>query len=55
LCITDDGEGFDPADIPPGHLGLTIMRERAESIGAHFSMESQPGSGAILRLRAGEP
>jgi signal transduction histidine kinase len=55
LCITDDGGGFDPADVAAGHLGLTIMRERAESIGAHFSMESQPGSGAILRLRAGEP
>ena len=33
LTIADDGAGFDPAR-SRHHLGLSIMRERAEAIGA---------------------
>ena len=32
--VTDDGRGFDPAAVPPGHLGLQTMRERATAAGA---------------------
>ena len=32
--VEDDGDGFDPAGVPPGHLGLSIMQERADRIGA---------------------
>ena len=41
LCITDNGKGFEPmAKSQEGHYGLLGMKERAESIGAHFSISS---------------
>ncbi len=45
LRISDDGRGFDPQRIPAASLGLGIMRERAEAVGAEFKVESQIGSG----------
>jgi signal transduction histidine kinase len=46
LSVSDDGRGFDPAQTPSGqHLGLEIMRERAEEIGAALEISSQPGRG----------
>jgi signal transduction histidine kinase len=51
LRIHDDGRGFDPATIPSGHYGLSIMRERAETVGAAFSIESRPGHGTDLAMR----
>jgi len=45
LSISDNGHGFDPARVPLEHLGLGIMRERADTIGATLRIESQPGSG----------
>lgn len=45
LCINDDGCGFDLAHIPPARLGLSIMRERAETIGASLKLESQSEQG----------
>jgi signal transduction histidine kinase len=50
LTITDDGRGFDPGNVPKGHLGLAIMHERAESIGAQLDVESTLGSGTTVRL-----
>jgi PAS domain S-box-containing protein len=46
--IRDDGRGFDPEQIASGHYGLSMMRERAEGIGAQFSITSQPGHGTEL-------
>jgi signal transduction histidine kinase len=45
LAISDDGRGFDVASIPPGHLGLGIMRERAAAIGARLEIDSEIGRG----------
>jgi two-component system nitrate/nitrite sensor histidine kinase NarX len=45
LCISDDGRGFDMHQVAPDHLGLGIMRERAETINATLSIESQCGHG----------
>lgn len=45
LTVSDNGRGFDPTQVPPDHLGLGIMCERAESIGAVLSIRSQPGAG----------
>ena len=53
LVISDDGVGFDPDDVPAGHLGLTIMRERAEGVGAQFEMTTGHGRGTTIELRAG--
>lgn len=51
LTLTDDGIGFDPAT-PRAGLGLTSMRERAESLPEGvFDLESRPGSGATVTLR----
>jgi len=51
LIVQDDGQGFDPEQIAPEHLGLGIMRERAQSIGAELVVESQPGSGTQITVR----
>jgi PAS domain S-box-containing protein len=45
LCISDDGHGFDPVDVLPRCLGLGIMRERAEGVGATLKIDSQVGHG----------
>ena len=45
LCIRDDGRGFDMENVPPESLGLGIMRERAEAIGAMLKIDSQVGHG----------
>jgi signal transduction histidine kinase len=50
LSIQDDGLGFDPGSIPSGHLGIAIMRERANSIGADLRIESQVGQGTMVVL-----
>jgi two-component system nitrate/nitrite sensor histidine kinase NarX len=51
LRIHDDGRGFDATKTPSGHYGLSIMRERAEAVGAVLSIESRPGQGADLAMR----
>jgi len=51
LQIEDDGRGFDETRTPPGHLGLSIMRERARAIGAQLRVESHEGSGTRIHVR----
>ena len=50
LEIVDDGMGFDMACVPPDSLGLGIMRERAEAIGADLRIESEVGAGTMVRV-----
>jgi signal transduction histidine kinase len=53
LAIRDDGAGFDlkTAGTPNGgHFGLLNMRERAEKVGARFSLVSQPGAGTEIAV-----
>lgn len=56
LEVRDDGSGFEapqngPLASPPGHYGLTGMRERAEVIGAVLDLTSEVGVGTAVRLR----
>jgi signal transduction histidine kinase len=51
LHIRDNGRGFDPAHIPSGHYGLSIMHERAEAVGAVLTIVSQPGHGTEIIIR----
>jgi signal transduction histidine kinase len=51
LRIRDDGRGFDPEQTTSGHYGLSMMRERAEAVGALLSINSQPGHGTELIFR----
>ncbi|RQO81894.1 type IV pili methyl-accepting chemotaxis transducer N-terminal domain-containing protein [Acidovorax sp. FJL06] len=45
--VQDNGKGFEVASVPPDslHVGLGIMRERAQRIGAVVQVESAPGQG----------
>jgi signal transduction histidine kinase len=55
LRIRDDGKGFDPNLTISGHYGLGMMRERAESAGALFSVSSQSGQGTEIILHWIQP
>ena len=50
LSIADNGCGFDLAKVPPDHLGLKIMGERANAIGAKLSIYSEPGDGTQISV-----
>ena len=50
LIISDNGRGFDPAAIPADHLGLRIMRERVETNGGQFEVQSQIGDGTRVSV-----
>lgn len=47
--VADQGEGFDPDRIRPDGLGLAGLRERIESIGGDFSIESS-STGTVVRM-----
>jgi signal transduction histidine kinase len=51
LVIRDNGKGFDPERTSSGHYGLSMMRERAEAVGAQLSITSQPAHGTELVIR----
>jgi len=54
LTITDDGRGFDPASLSRSEsprFGLQTMRERVESLGGSFLIQSAPGQGTTVRVQ----
>jgi signal transduction histidine kinase len=52
LCVEDDGAGFDATAAPAaGHLGLTVMRQRAADAGGSLDVRSAPGEGTGVTLR----
>ncbi len=58
LVVRDDGRGFEMSDgfqPPPGHFGLTGMRERADAIGGMLEVTSEPGIGTTVRLQVMTP
>lgn len=51
--VRDDGCGFDPAAaLLPGaaHYGIVGMRERIESLGGSFAVDSAPGRGTVIEV-----
>jgi PAS domain S-box-containing protein len=55
LQVEDDGEGFEVPNrwvetARQGHLGLLGARERAESIGGKFIIQSTPNKGTFVRV-----
>jgi len=50
VCITDDGQGFDPATTPSG-MGLTNMRTRIEALGGTLAVRSTPNTGTTVCFR----
>jgi signal transduction histidine kinase len=58
LIVRDDGRGFstdDGFESPPGHYGITGMRERAEAIGGTLEVASELGLGTTVRLQVMTP
>jgi PAS domain S-box-containing protein len=52
LTISDNGQGIAQQETNAlTSLGLLGMRERAESIGGSFSIESTPQKGTVVRIR----
>jgi signal transduction histidine kinase len=51
LSVEDKGVGFDPRLAQQDHFGLLIMRERTESCGGVFLVDSRLGEGTIVAAR----
>ena len=50
LIIEDNGVGFDPGTVRPGHFGLVGLREQARLINAELEIDSSPNRGTCLRV-----
>ncbi len=50
LRVTDDGRGFNNADVNDDRFGLTGMRERAEMIGGRLQVASAIGQGTTIQF-----
>ena len=50
LCVQDDGRGFDPTQVPPSHLGLEIMQQRAQAAGMSMRVKSQVDCGTEVTV-----
>ncbi|MFO7943785.1 MAG: histidine kinase [Anaerolineales bacterium] len=50
LRIRDNGRGFDPNQTTSGQYGLKMMQERADELGAHLTVMSQPGQGTEISI-----
>lgn len=51
LSISDDGQGFVPANGRPTSFGVVGMRERVLMLGGTLSLNSVPGEGTTLIVR----
>jgi signal transduction histidine kinase/ligand-binding sensor domain-containing protein len=54
LLVRDDGCGMPAAMLAgggrPRHYGIVGMCERAKAVGAHYTLDSAPGRGTVMRL-----
>jgi signal transduction histidine kinase len=50
LKISDDGRGFDEAQVDQERFGLQGMYERAEMIGGQLDVKSKVGQGTVVQL-----
>jgi signal transduction histidine kinase len=53
ITVQDDGVGFNPAELGRSEFprfGLSTMRERAESVGGLFQLDSTPGQGTKVTI-----
>ena len=60
IVVSDDGVGFDPEAVraregTAGSFGLFSLRERLESLGGQFEVDSAPGCGASFTIIAPPP
>jgi len=53
ILIENDGRGFETpkeSDHPGKHVGISIMRERANYLGGELRVESEPDEGTRIEL-----
>ncbi len=50
MVVKDNGRGFSTSDSELRHYGLSIMRERAESLGGILAIISAPGQGTQVKV-----
>ena len=51
ITVCDDGKGFESLVFAPdGHMGLSIIRERAEELNGRLEIKSRPESGTQAEL-----
>lgn len=48
--VRDDGCGFDPGAVDPGHHGLALMARRVELARGRFEVASTPGAGTTVTI-----
>ena len=48
LVVGDDGRGFDSSTVGPAQLGLRIMRERADAVGASLRIDTETRRGSVV-------
>lgn len=49
LVVEDEGPGFDPGKhVESDHVGMLLMKERAEGVGGEIKLHSAPGRGTRL-------
>jgi len=53
VSVSDDGKGFTVRDMTKTStgFGLAGLRERIESVGGFFEIDSQPGKGTVVSVR----
>jgi len=54
MIVKDNGIGFEQSEIPPGHFGLSIMKERIDQIGGNLIIDSKIGLGTQVKTRWSE-
>jgi signal transduction histidine kinase len=50
VVVSDDGRGFDPAEVPESGIGLAGMLERSRLLGGQLSIESAPQRGTRVTI-----
>jgi signal transduction histidine kinase len=51
VAVSDDGPGFDPVNIQPESIGIAGIRERIESLGGRFRLDtSERGTTLVMTL-----
>ena len=51
MLVRDNGLGFNQEELVPSNLGINIMKQRAEQIGAILKITSQPYRGTEVSLK----
>ena len=53
--VADDGCGFNPRDPGANGMGMKTMQYRAQLVGAHLQVHSQPNAGVLVTCEVAMP